>query len=285
MRSRPRGARDAGRNGDVGHGSDRPDLAGEPAAPGSRQGRVPGWLPVAAVALAAAVLGGCRIDARVRVVVHDDGAGVVRARVRLDRTAASLVAGGAGELPGAFRLDDLQAAGWQRRWVLDPGRAGAELRLAKRFARPEDAAGILDELIGPSGLLRDVSLTRRAGLLSTRWHFTARSGGAPAAGLLSDPGLAAALAARGGDPAAAEAWLTGRLRRAWRGSFVVDIPAAPPRRAPLPWPRGAPLEVESRRVHVTRAVALGAGALLVGTSAVLGVAGEARRIRSARRTR
>jgi hypothetical protein len=238
---------------------------------------------VAALAVAVAVLTGCRVDARVRVVVHDDGGGVVRARVRLDRTAASLLAGPGTEVPAALRLDDLRAAGWRLRWVSRPEASGAELRLAKRYARPEDAAGVLGELAGPSGVLRAVSVTRRSRLLWERWRFSARPGPAPVAGLTSDPELAAALAARGGDPAAAEAWLTGRLRRAWRGTLVVDLPAAPARRSPLPWPGGTRLELESGRVHAARAAALGAGALLVGAAAVLGVAGEARRIRSARR--
>lgn len=231
--------------------------------------------------LALALLGGCKVDASLVVRVRDDGGGVVRATVRLDRTARELLAPPGTDPRERLRLADLRSAGWRVRWTVRGDRGPVTVRLAKPFARPADAGRVVAELTGPSGLLRDVTVARDAGRWRTRWSFTARTGARPAVGLAADPELAAALQARGGDPQAADRWLTDRLRRAFRARLQVDLPAGAPQRWPLADGTARSIDQATSRVQAGRVVAFGAGLAAGAVALGVGIAGEARRRRRA----
>lgn len=230
-------------------------------------------------ALALPLLAGCKVDAALSVRVRDEGSGVVRATVRLDRTARALLAPPGTDPRDRLRLDDLRAAGWRIRWTVRGDRGPVTVRLAKPFTRPADAGRVVAELTGPSGLLRDVTVTRDGGPLRTGWSFAARTGARPAVGLAADPELVAALPARGGDAGVTERWLTDRLQRALRAHLVVDLPAGAPRRWPLGDGTARTVALATSRVRVGRVLTLGAGVAAGSVALGVGIAGEARRRR------
>ena len=101
------------------------------------------------------MLAGCKVDTTVTIDMEDDGSGVVSVRVRLDAQAVRATEAGGAKLEDRVRLADLADSGWQiGRWVRTPDNA-AMLRLSKAFTSPDRVAGIVGEISGPNGPLRD----------------------------------------------------------------------------------------------------------------------------------
>ena len=112
---------------------------------------------------------GCKVDTTVSVRVRDDGSGVVQVTAVLDPEAVQAAEAGGGKLEDRVRLGDLGAAGWKvSAWTRAPN-GSAQLRLSKPFDTPAQVHGIVAEISGSVGPLRDVTVQRDRGLVSTSY--------------------------------------------------------------------------------------------------------------------
>jgi len=153
--------------------------------------------------LVAVVVASCKADTALTVTVKPDGSGTVRVHVMFDADAARQVP------PSTIPLDDLARAGWR------VTRDATSITVEKGFADTAALPGVLREISGPGGVLRDVSLTRDPSFLDVKYALRVdvdlRGLGANVA---SDAALAQRLRAAGVDPAAVDARLSGSLRDA-----------------------------------------------------------------------
>jgi hypothetical protein len=112
----------------------------------------------------------CKVDTTVTVKMHDDGSGVVSVTAVLDADAVRAAEAGGGKLEDRVRLGDLAQAGWTAgSWVRAPD-GTARITLSKPFSSPSDVAGIMHELNGTAGPLRDVTVTRDVGTFATTYQ-------------------------------------------------------------------------------------------------------------------
>ena len=171
------------------------------------------------------VLVGCKVDATVTVRMEDDGSGVVTVDIRLDPEAVRATEAGGGTLEDRVRLADLENAGWKiGDWVRTPDGA-ATIELSKAFTSPDQVAGIVGEISGPNGPLRDVRAARNRGLLSTDYEVTgAIDLGAIQTGIASDPELLASLTGQQVDVGAIDASLLQQVRDSLTVTVVVEQP-------------------------------------------------------------
>jgi hypothetical protein len=156
----------------------------------------------------------CQVRTTVDVAMAEDGSGEVAVTVRLDAEALARVpdvdgdgTSGLADLAALVRTEDLVAAGWTVGEPAESGEGGAALRVTRPFGTPDEADTILAELTGPSGVLRDLDVSRSTSFGRTELGFSGTadlSGGLEAFG---DEGLAAALDGEplGQDAAAIEA--------------------------------------------------------------------------------
>src|SRR5262249_17301304 len=156
------------------------------------------------------------------------------------------------------RLDDLKDAGWTvGAWERTPD-GGARLRISKRFQQPSQVAGILAELSGPAGPLRDMRFRRTRSAFSTA--YSARGALDPAAagtGIQSDQELTAALAAQHVDVSALDKSLLDQLRKALTVRMTVRLPGEQAHTVVAEPGKRAALSVTSQ-VSDTRRIALSA---------------------------
>jgi hypothetical protein len=245
------------------------------------------WWRVAALALLAVVLTGCAVHTDVTISVDDDGSGVVRARVVLDTTAVQSTEAGAGTLEDRIRLSDLPDAGWEvRPWRRRPD-GSAVLVVSKRFGRPDEVPGIVAELSGQGGPLRDVDVKRTRSLLSTA--FAARGAvdmGSLDTGIQQDPDVVAALSAQRVDVGALDQQLLHQLADALSVRLTIDLPGEGPRTVDGSAGQRRDLTASSSVTDTTRIGLLALGALLVVVGAVVWLrrrrdfqASQARRLR------
>ena len=129
-------------------------------------------LAVLLVALVA-LLAGCKVDTSVTVDMHDDGSGVVNVRATLDAQAVAEAEVGGGKLEDRIRLGRprRRRAGRSRRGRA-ADRARAQIELSKPFSSPDQVAGIIAEVSGPNGPVKDVAATRDHGTASTSYSVT-----------------------------------------------------------------------------------------------------------------
>jgi hypothetical protein len=171
------------------------------------------------------VLAGCRVDTTVTVDVAEDGSGTVTLTVRLDGEAVRATESGGGTLEERVRLADLAGSGWQvGEWVRTPDGA-ATIELSKPFTAPDQVAGIVAEISGDQGPLRDVAAVRDRGLLATRYGVSgAIDLGAMQTGIGLDPELLASLAGQQVDVNAIDASLLQQIRDSLSLKVVVNLP-------------------------------------------------------------
>ena len=146
-------------------------------------------LLAALVGVLSVVAVGCRADATVLVEVEDDGGGEVTVTVILDAAAAARTIDVEGSLP----TDDLVAAGWE---VRDPVRGpdgAVTLQATKPFAHPALLPGVLAEVVGAGGPLRDVRLERTLVEDGSGWDFGGVLDASRGLEAFTDPELAEAL--------------------------------------------------------------------------------------------
>ena len=114
------------------------------------------------------LLGGVQGRHDGHVDMHDDGSGVVTVAPSLDPDAVQAAEAGGGKLEDRVRLADLAAAGWT---VLAVGAQRADgtaaITLSKPFSSPDEVAGIIDEISGTVGPLKNVRAVRDRGAVST----------------------------------------------------------------------------------------------------------------------
>ncbi|MCZ7528145.1 MAG: hypothetical protein M5U14_18305 [Acidimicrobiia bacterium] len=230
---------------------------------------------MALVALAV-LLAGCRVDALVTVDVRDDGGGTVGVEVALDPAAVQAVEAGGGAIDERVRLDDLRAAGWDVSEWERSFDGSATVRLSKGFADSEELGELVEELNGPDGPLRDLSLTRERSVLRTDYRLEGEVDlSALAAGVASDPELVEQLTGLA-DPTGIEEQLTADLREA----LSLEVTARLPSGAERSWRPAAGervrIELSSTVAHPKRLGLLALGGVLALAAIVLLVVGEAR---------
>jgi len=181
-------------------------------------------LSLVLVALAL-LLAGCKVDTTVTVDVHDDGGGTVTVDAHLDAEAVQAMESGGGKLEDRVRLGDLTKAGWK---VGEWSRAedgSASIQLSKPFTSPEQVAGIVGEISGANGPLRDFTATRDRGLLGTDYAVKgAVDLGAIGTGITADPELVASLTNQQVDVNQVDQSLLQQLHDALSVHVVVNLP-------------------------------------------------------------
>ena len=173
------------------------------------------------------VLVGCKVDTTVTIDMEDDGSGTVTVAVRLDPSAVRATEAGGAELDQRVRLADLANSGWQvGQWVRTPDGA-AMLELSKTFTSPDQVAGIVGEISGPNGALRDVRAARDRGLLNTEYEVTGSVDlAAIQTGIAADPELVAALTGQQVDVNTIDAALLQQVRDSLSVTVDVNLPGA-----------------------------------------------------------
>jgi hypothetical protein len=228
--------------------------------------------PVALVVLLAA----CSVDATVTVQMNSDGSGVVSVQVVLDRAAVTAAEVAGGKLETRVRLDDLSAAGWR----VSPWRRtadGAAITVSKPFDRPEQVAPIVRELNGPHGPLHGFAASRDASTFTTSW----RARGAVdlrtvTFGVGGDTDLAAALQAKGVDPAVVEQRIAGRALGGLKVRVRTELPGAVAQQATAVPGRRAAVASRADDTAWGRILLLVAGLATVAFAVVFLVTGERR---------
>lgn len=167
----------------------------------------------------------CAVDTTVTVDIREDGSGVVRVDVVADAEAVQTAEVGGGTLDDRVRLSDLPAAGWTvSPWERRPD-GSAALTVHKPFSRVDEVPGILAELNGASGPLRDSAFARRRSFLATEYDARATLDlDAMGTGILQDADLVASLQAQGVDVAAVDQQLLAQLRDSLSLKLVVQFP-------------------------------------------------------------
>ncbi len=221
------------------------------------------------------VLSACRLDARVRVQVREDGSGSVRVRVVLDREAVRAAGAGGTTLEDRVRLGDLPAAGWKVVPWSHRADGSAALELARPFSSPEQLRTVMKDLNGADGPLRSVRLNRTRDLVHTKFRFRARADLAGVtSGIVGDSQLAANLAGQRVDVAGLDAKLSARLRDALRMDVAVALPGGGTTSWHLAPGTAKALEASSSEFDIARAVWLGLGIVLGAATLALVFVGE-----------
>jgi hypothetical protein len=186
---------------------------------------VPSLTRAAALAVCVALLAGCKVDADVTVTLEDDGTGVISTVITLDAEAVGRVETNGRTLDTSFPLQDLAAAGWE----ITPWARGADgsaaLRLEHDYAGEDELQQRVEELVGPTQLLRDARLQRDRGLFRSHDELTLSADlRNPGTGIQQDPELLAALQGSGLDVATLDQQLQAELREALSVSLTVVAP-------------------------------------------------------------
>jgi hypothetical protein len=171
-------------------------------------------LAVLLVALVA-LLSGCKIDTSVTVDMRDDGSGVVNVRATLDAQAVAEAEVGGGKLEDRIRLGDLADAGWTVSPWARSGSGSAQI----------EVGGIIAEVSGPNGPVKDVTATRDHGTASTSYSVTgAVDLAAIGTGVAADQELVNSLTNAQVDVNAIDQSLLAELKESVGVSVVVKLP-------------------------------------------------------------
>jgi hypothetical protein len=157
--------------------------------------------------------------------MHDDGSGVVTVDAVLDPGAVQAAEAGGGKLEDRVRLGDLTAGGWTVSPWARRADGSAKLTLSKPFANPDEVTGILDEVSGSVGPLKNVRAVRDRGAVSTRYELTGDIDlTAVQTGLAADPDLVAKLTGQQIDVHALDTALAAQLASAMSLRVVAALP-------------------------------------------------------------
>jgi hypothetical protein len=234
-------------------------------------------LAVLLVALVA-LLSGCKIDTSVTVDMHDDGSGVVNVRATLDAEAVAETEVGGGKLEDRVRLGDLSAAGWKVSPWVRSGSGTAQIELSKPFSSPDQVAGIIAEVSGPNGPVKDVEATRDHGAASTSYSVTgAIDLGAIGTGVTADPDLVAALTNQQVDVNTIDQSLLAELRDSVSVNVVVKFPDGSSTTVNGVAGQRVPIDVSTSIVNTRRLTLLAIAVVLVVLAIVVLLIGRRRR--------
>ena len=142
------------------------------------------------IALLGLLLGACRLQLDVHVIVEEDGSGSVEVVVGIDDDGIERIG---GDLAAVLAVDDLEEAGWTIEGPDEDADGVTRVRFHKPFDTPEEATAILEEIAGEDGPFQDLQISRESSFARTTWGFTGQidfRGGLEAFG---DEGLAAEL--------------------------------------------------------------------------------------------
>jgi len=167
----------------------------------------------------------CKVDTSVSIKVNKDGSGLVTVTAVLDPDAVKAAEAGGGQLEDRVRLGDLTKAGWTVQPWARAADGSAEIVLTKPFSSPTQVAGIMREVSGTTGPLRDVSVTRDKGLFSTTYSATGRLDLQQLqTGLTTDPDVVAALSNQQVDVNKIDQELLADIRDAFGLKVKVELP-------------------------------------------------------------
>lgn len=222
-------------------------------------------------------LGACRVDAVVRIDMHEDGSGAVTVHIALDADAVRAAEVDGGTLETRVRLGDLEATGWRvSKWQRSED--GAVVTLRHPFSTPEEGAALVTALDGEHGPLRDVELDRDVGAFRGRWSFRgagdARELGT---GLTDDAELVARLTNERVDVAGLDAALARQVQEAFHLRVTVSLPNAAPKAFPVPVGKRVVMATSSSDVDYSHVAMLVAGLALGALALLLLAVGEGRR--------
>jgi hypothetical protein len=183
-----------------------------------------------------------------------------------------------GKLEDRVRLHDLRAAGWTvSPWVRSDA-GTAQIELSKPFSSPDQVAGIITEISGANGPLRDVRATRESGAASTNYDVTgAIDLAAIGTGIAADPGLVAALTNQQVDVNVIDQSLLTELRNAVSVSVVVNFPDGSSTTVNGLAGQRVPIDVSTSILNTRRLALLGLAAVLVVLGIVALMVGRRRR--------
>jgi hypothetical protein len=171
------------------------------------------------------LLAGCKVDTTVSITVRRDGSGVVAVRAVLDAEAVKAVETGGGKVEDRVRLGDLTAAGWKASPWVHAADGSAQIVLRKPFQSPQQIAGIMQEVSGSSGPLRDMTAVRDQGLLSTHYEVHGSVDLATLkTGVADDPDVVAALTNQKVDINALDQSLLAQIRDSLSVTVDVHLP-------------------------------------------------------------
>lgn len=159
-----------------------------PTPVGVRAGALRVLLVVGAVLAGAA----CELRADIDLTVEDDGSGEVQVAIALDED-------GVAENPdllGELDFTDLEATGWEVDGPAEAADGFTRVTIRHDFGSPEEVAGLIEEVAGESGPIRDFELVREDAFAETRYRFEGVVDfGSGVEDLTDDPALAEALEA------------------------------------------------------------------------------------------
>jgi hypothetical protein len=225
-----------------------------------------------------AVLAGCKVDTSVTVNMHDDGSGVVNVRATLDAQAVAEAEIGGGKLEDRIRLGDLAAAGWKISPWARSGSGTAQIELSKPFSSPAQVGGIIAEVSGPNGPVKDVAATRDHGAASTSYSVTgAVDLGAIGTGVTADQDLVNALTNQQVDVNAIDQSLLAELKNAVSVSVVVKFPDGSSTTVNGAAGKRVPIDVSTSIVNTRRLALLALAVVLLVLAIVVLLIGRRRR--------
>ena len=211
--------------------------------------------------------------------MHRDGSGTVTVTAVLDADAVKAVEAGGGKLEDRVRLTDLAAAGWTSTWTRAAD-GSAQLELRKHFASVDEVAGIMREISGTTGPLRDVTVTREQGLVST--HYSVHGSldlEHLGDGVTSDPDVVAALTNQKVDIGALDQSLASQIHDSLHVTVEIQLPG---RRAKVVGTAGktTPIHASTSVLDTRRIVLVLVGLALVVAALVVWRGPWARRRRT-----
>lgn len=183
---------------------------------------------MAALAVAVALVASCRVDASVKIKVAENGGGEVTVLVVLDRDATDLLEDSGEAATKRLRVDDLKEAGWQVTGPRRDSQGQLTIEAKKSFADPSSLPGVIKEIAGSKGVLREVSLDRTQEFMKTRYEARGalvRDGAL--SGFSEDKELLAALTEREVDVVDLQAKLDEWLADSDL-TLIVELPGAAP---------------------------------------------------------